>query len=224
MTTVVKIGGAAAGAAAKVAHLARGGGNVVVVHGGGVQISQRCRDAGIEPAFVNGLRVTDAATLAVVQLALADVGVELAGAITVAGAPATAVAGVVQAAQTPDPALGLIGEVTGIDPAPIEAVLDAGAVPVVSPLAVGLNVNADHAAAAVAKGLGASELVFLSDVPGIVDEAGRVIRTISAAGAVALIGEGHVSGGMVPKVHAGLAALAGGVWRVRIGTETMVTA
>jgi acetylglutamate kinase len=222
--TVVKVGGAAAGAAAQVAQLAAHGGSVVVVHGGGVQISKRCREAGIEPAFVDGVRVTDAATLAVVQRSLAEVGAELAAAITAAGAPAQAVSGVIQAEPGADTALGLVGRTTGIDPAPVAAVLAAGAVPVVSPLAAGLNVNADHAAAAVAKGLGASELVFLSDVAGIVDAAGQVIQTISAAAATALIGEGQVTGGMVPKVHAGLAALAGGVWRVRIGAETMVTA
>lgn len=224
MTTVVKIGGAAAGAAEKVAQLAALGSPVVVVHGGGVQISERCREAGIEPVFLNGQRVTDAATLAVVQQALAEVGTALAAAIERLGVPARPVTGVIEAEATPGDELGLVGHVTGVDPAPIHALLTAGVVPVVSPLAAGLNVNADHAAAAVAKGLGASELVFLSDVPGIVDAAGRVIQSISAAAAVALIGEGHVSGGMVPKVHAGLAALAGGVWRVRIGTETMVTA
>jgi acetylglutamate kinase len=224
MTMVVKIGGAAAGAAAQVARLAAAGTRVVVVHGAGPQISERCRAARIEPAFVAGQRVTDAAVLEVVEQALADVGAQLAAAFDAAGAAAQPVSGVVQAEPSPDSALGLVGRVTGIDAARIEAVLAAGAVPVVSPLADGLNVNADHAAAAVAKGLGAAELVFLSDVPGIVDAAGRVIQSISAAGAVALIGDGQVTGGMVPKVNAGLTALAGGVWRVRIGTETMVTA
>jgi acetylglutamate kinase len=224
MTTVVKIGGAAAGAAAYVARLAASGTSVVVVHGGGVQISQRCREAGIEPSFHAGQRVTDAAVLAVVKDALIEVGAELAAAIEAAGAAAVPVSGVIQAEPSADAALGLVGRATGIDADPIAAVLAAGAVPVVSPFAAGLNVNADHAAAAVANGLAAAELVFLSDVPGIVDAAGRVIQSITAAGAVALIGEGQVTGGMVPKVHAGLAALAGGVWRVRIGAETMVTA
>jgi acetylglutamate kinase len=91
-------------------------------------------------------------------------------------------------------------------------------------MATGLNVNADHAAAAVARALAADELVFLSDVPGILDGSGRLIRRITAQTAAELIGDGQVSGGMVPKVHAGLAALAGGVWSVRIGAETMVTA
>ncbi|MDX6534107.1 MAG: acetylglutamate kinase [Gaiellales bacterium] len=224
MTTVVKIGGAAAGAAAHVARLAASGTGVVVVHGGGAQISDRCRAAGIEPVFVAGQRVTDTAVLEVVKEALTEVGVELAAAIEAAGTPAQPIGGVVQAERYGHSALGLVGRVTAIDASPIAAVLASGAVPVVSPFAAGFNVNADHAAAAIAKGLGADELVFLSDVPGIVDAAGRVIQSITAAGAEALIGDGQVTGGMVPKVHAGLAALAGGVWRVRIGAETMVTA
>jgi len=224
MTTVVKIGGAAAGAAAQVAELAASGKQVVVVHGAGPQISERCRAAGLEPAFVAGQRVTDAAVLAVVEAALAEVGAQVAAGIAAAGVPAQPVGGVIEAERAHGTGLGLVGTVTGVNTEPVEALLAAGTVPVVSPMATGLNVNADHAAAAVARALAAQELVFLSDVPGILDGSGRLIRQITAETAAELIGDGQVTGGMVPKVHAGLAALAGGVWSVRIGAETMVTA
>src|SRR4051812_26553314 len=102
MTTVVKVGGAAAGAAAHVLDLASRGAEVVVVHGGGVQISDRCRRAGLEPVFVDGQRVTDAATFLVVRAALGAVGERLAAAITAAGAPARTVSGVIRAERCGD--------------------------------------------------------------------------------------------------------------------------
>ena len=95
--------------------------------------------------------------------------------------------------------------------------------PVVNPFS-GLNVNADIAAAAVAVALGAEELTFLSDVPGVLDRRGDVIGQISTAEIAGLVDGGTIVGGMVPKLAAGSTAIAGGVWRVRIGDETLVTA
>jgi acetylglutamate kinase len=114
--------------------------------------------------------------------------------------------------------------VIGVEQIGIRAVLAADTVPVIAPAAGGLNVNADNAAAAVASALGASELIFLSDVPGLLGPQGDVIRRVTASGIAQMVAAGQVSGGMIPKLDAGLAAIAGGVWRVWIGAETMVTA
>jgi len=123
-----------------------------------------------------------------------------------------------------DATLGLVGHVSSVEQIGIRALLASGLVPVIPPTAGGLNVNADHAAAAVASALRASELIFLSDVPGVIGGDGHVLRRVSATSVPGLIDAGHVTGGMIPKLDAGLAAIAGGVWRVWIGAETMVTA
>jgi acetylglutamate kinase len=221
---VVKVGGAAVGAASVVAAMRSRGRELAVVHGAGPQISARCREAGITPRFVDGQRVTDTAVLALVREGLEQVGSGLVAALTAAGVPAQAVHDALAGEPSADGRLGFVGRVSAVDSARLRRVLRAGGVPVVSPLAGGLNVNADHAAAAVAGALGASELLFLSDVCGVLDRRGRVIRRIRIDDADALIAGGQVTGGMIPKLQAGAAALAGGVWRVWIGAETMVTA
>lgn len=224
MITVVKAGGAARDVGAKVAAAVAAGRPVVVVHGAGPQISERCRAVGIEPTFVDGLRVTDTAVLAVVEQALNHQNAVLVAELGAAGVSAVSVSGALRGTPGCDSRLGLVGRVTSVDADRITDVLDSGITPVVSPMASGLNVNADHAAAAVARALGAGELVFLSDVPGVLDGSGAVIRRISAGQAPALIAGGHVCGGMIPKLESGLEAIAHGVWRVWIGAETMVTA
>ncbi len=224
MTTVVKVGGGVGGAAACVAGLRRRGTAVAVVHGAGPEISARCRAAGIEPRFLDGQRVTDPAVLAVVAAAIADENAGLVAGLRAAGIPAAPLDGVLAGIPAADRRLGLVGSVEHVDGAAVRAVIDAGRVPVIVPMASGLNVNADHAASAVASALGAAELVFLSTVPGVLDARGRVIARIRAGDAHALIAAGDVTGGMIPKLHAGVDALARGVWRVWIGAETMVTA
>jgi acetylglutamate kinase len=224
MITVVKVGGAAHGAVREIAPMAARGRRVVVVHGAGPQISARCRAAGVEPAFIGGQRVTDAVVLEVVETALRAENRRLVDELSAAGVPAVGAEGVLSGARSGDARLGLVGTVTGVDVPRLLGMLGDRTVPVLTPMAGGLNVNADHAAAAIASALSAVELVFLSDVPGVLDAAGSVIRRIRAAQALALIESGQVSGGMVPKLQAGLAAVAAGVWRVWIGAETMVTA
>jgi acetylglutamate kinase len=224
MTTVVKVGGAAQGAAAQIAALTRRGGRVAVVHGAGPQISARCRAAGLEPRFVGGQRVTDAAVMGVVESAIRDANAALCAALLAAGVRCTPMHDALAAEPWGGRSLGLVGRVTGVEQIGIRAVLAAGAVPVIAPTASGLNVNADNAAAAVASALAASELIFLSDVPGLMGPHGDVIRRVNASAVTQLVAAGHVSGGMIPKLDAGLAAIAGGVWRVWIGAETMVTA
>jgi acetylglutamate kinase len=224
MITVVKVGGAAAGAAAQVAALAARGRAVVVVHGAGPQISEACRAAGITPRFVDGQRVTDAAVMQVVQSAIAEANAALCTQLASHGVSCRPMTDALTAEPWGDPRLGLVGRVSSIEQIGLRALLGAGLVPVVAPTAGGLNVNADNAAAAVAGALRASELIFLSDVPGLLGPGGDVIRRVSASGVAQLVASGHVTGGMIPKLDAGLAAIAGGVWRVWIGAETMVTA
>jgi acetylglutamate kinase len=222
--TVVKAGGAAKDVGAKIAALVTAGRPVVVVHGAGPQISERCRAVGIEPRFVDGLRVTDAGVLAVVEQALNHQNAVLVSELEAAGVAAVSVLDALHGTPDCDRRLGLVGRVSSVVTEHITAVLASGQTPVVRPMASGLNVNADHAAAAVARALGAGELIFLSDVPGVLDGSGAVIRRISAGQAPALIAGGHVCGGMIPKLESGLEAIAHGVWRVWIGAETMVTA
>ncbi|HET6850298.1 MAG TPA: acetylglutamate kinase [Gaiellales bacterium] len=224
MITVVKVGGAAHGAAAQVAALAARGRQVAVVHGAGPQITAACRAAGLEPQFVDGQRVTDAAVMRAVESAISEVNAALCEALVAAGVACRPMLDALTAEPWGDERLGLVGRVTGVEQIGIRAMLAAGVVPVIAPTAGGLNVNADNAAAAVASALRASELIFLSDVPGLLGPQGDVIRRVSAAAVSQLVASGDVSGGMIPKLDAGLAALAGGVWRVWIGAETMVTA
>jgi acetylglutamate kinase len=158
-----------------------------------------------------------------VRTGLAEVSASLCAALRAGGLdPAPFAGGVVETRRVP--ALGHVGEPVGARTAAIAAALAAGRVPVVAPLGddedgAPVNVNADDAAAAVATALGADELVFLSDVPGVLDERGAVLAQISASAPPA-----SASGGMLPKLEACTAALLGGVARVRIGLSgTVVT-
>ena len=224
MISVVKVGGGAPGLISALGSVRARGAGAVVVHGAGPRISDRCLAAGIRPRFVDGQRVTDRAVLEIVVAGLAEERDALVARLAADGIGARGMADVLDGAPVEDSRLGLVGRVVGVDGIGIRAVLAAGAVPVISPLASGLNVNADLAASAVAASLGADELLFLSDVPGVLDPDGRVIPEIAAADLPRLIGDGHVTGGMIPKLLAGAESLAGGVWHVRIGADTMVTA
>jgi acetylglutamate kinase len=220
---VVKLGGNAALASVPVvvrlAHEAR----VCVVHGGGAQISALARARGIEPRFVGGRRFTDLETLVCVREGLAAVTSELCDALEGAGLSALAFAdGMIDADRVHE--LGYVGEPRGVRAGEIQIALSEGLVPVIGPLgndASGslVNINADDSAAAIAAALGADELVFLSDVPGVLDERGAVLAQISASRPPA-----SASGGMLPKLEACTTALLGGVTRVRIGVAgTVVT-
>lgn len=224
MITVVKVGGGAEGAAAQVAQLVARGRHVIVVHGAGPQITAACGAAGLEPAFVDGQRVTDAAVMRVVESAICDANAALCAELCAAGVQCRPMLDALAAEPWGDERLGLVGRVTGVEQIGIRAMLATGVVPVIAPTASGLNVNADNAAAAVASALRASELIFLSDVPGLLGPQGDVIRRVSASAVTQMVAAGDVNGGMIPKLDAGLAAIAGGVWRVWIGAETMVTA
>lgn len=223
MTTVVaKLGGNALGLLDDALAVAGAGGRLCLVHGGGAQISALMRRRGIEPRFVGGRRATDLPTLACVRQALAGVSDELVAALAGRGATAEAMRQGECLRGRRLVELGLVGAIAAVDTAPLEAAWAAGRLPLVAPLATDgtdrlLNCNADDVAAAVAAALGADELVFLSDVPGVLDDAGAVIPSLRWDDPPA------VGGGMVVKLEACGAALAGGVGRVRIGAGTVVT-
>jgi len=195
---------------------------LVIVHGGGAQITALMERRGIPARFVEGRRFTDLPTLACARVALADVSDDLAEALRALGRESQAFRNgeLVTCARRLD--LGLVGEPVSVDTAPIRATWTADRIPLIAPIGSDgdsprlLNVNADDIASAVAIALAADELAFLSDVPGVLDEAGAVIAELSAAAPP------HVSGGMLPKLEACAAALAAGVRRVRIGAGTEV--
>jgi len=218
---VVKVGGAVAdGSAAAILDLADAGHEVCVVHGAGPQISAEMKRFGLEVEFVDGRRVTTPAVLSLVRLSFARVNAELCAAL---GPRAVGLSGDeigLHAVQVP--ALGLVGDPLPCRPPAVEAALAEEKIPVVAPLGVGpLNVNADEAAAALAVGLAADELLFLTDVPGVLLEDG-IVGTIAAAEAEGLLGAGRFQGGIVPKLYAAIRAAKLGV-QARIG-ETAVTA
>jgi acetylglutamate kinase len=197
---------------------------VVLVHGGGKRISEWLDRLGVPSRFEGGLRVTDAASLEVAAAVLRGVvNSELVSALRDLGVDAVGLSGVdgglLVAERVPN--LGLVAHVVGLRRDLLDAILVTGQVAVVAPLArdeqgIVCNVNADDAAGGIAAGLGARQLVLLTDVDGIRDAAGKRIDAISAADAEALIASGVIEGGMVPKVRAALAALT---WP---GTEAVI--
>jgi len=222
---VVKCGGSvledgATGTLAEdLALLHRAGVRPVLVHGGGPAIDRALRTQGVAPRFLDGLRVTDAATMAVVEAVLAgDVNPRLVAALQAAGAPAVGLTGRdggLLRVRPRAPQLGYVGEVERVEPRLLRQLLEGGWLPVVAPLGVGpegasYNLNADTAAAALAVGLGAAKLVVLTDVPGVL-RAGERVSELTPAEAEALIQQGVVRGGMIPKLRACLRAVADGV-------------
>ena len=219
---VVKVGGAvAAVAAADAVALVDAGHEVVVVHGAGPQISLEMERLGLAVRFVGGRRVTTAAVLEVVRASLVEVNAAVCATI---GPSALGLMGDrigLQATRVPE--LGLVGEAVPCAPQAVLAALEEGLVPVVAPLAVGpLNVNADEAAAALAVGLGADRLVFLTDVPGVYGAGGELLGSLGADRAEGLLRSGAFEGGIVPKLTAAVRAARLGV-HAEIG-ETKVTA
>ena len=220
MSVVLKVGGASVGGTADVVRQLRTlGHSVCVVHGAGPQISQEMERRGLAVKFVNGRRVTTPEALEVVRESFAAINAAVCDAI---GADALPLAGDevgLEAEQVAE--LGLVGQPVPSRPPAIVSALEAGRVPVVSPLARGpLNVNADEAAAALAVGLGAQRILFLTDVPGVFHE-GRLLHSIPAAEAEALVGGGAFDGGIVPKLLAASRAARSGL-RAEIGATAVV--
>jgi acetylglutamate kinase len=217
---VLKLGGRVAAAAATEALALRAQGHeIVVVHGAGPQITAEMERRGIVPAFIAGRRVTTIEVLDVVRDSLAVVNSDVCAAIGPAAISLFGDAIGFQATQIES--LGLVGHPIASAPAALEEALAAGRIPVVAPLAEGpLNVNADEAAAALAVGLGAERIVFVSDVPGVLME-GVVIEHIAVDDADRWLGDGTFEGGIVPKLEAAVLATRGGV-RAAIGATEVV--
>ncbi len=224
---VIKIGGSTLGSAdttfRDIAGLARQGRVPVVVHGGGAEASRWLEAMGIPSRFERGLRVTDEKVLPVVLAVFAGlVNKRIVAAVNAAGALAVGLSGAdgrILECRIADESLGFVGEPVAAHPAAIRALTAAGIVPVISSIGFVpgeaadqlVNVNADTIAGEIAASLDAERLVFLTDVPGVLDARGAVVRELSASQARALIADGTVAGGMIPKVEACLHALDLGV-------------
>ena len=217
---VLKVGGASTGGVAEaVAGLRTTGYGVCVVHGAGPQITEEMARRGLDVRFIGGRRVTTAEGIEVVRESLAAVNAAVCDAI---GPDAVALAGDeagLEAEQIPE--LGLVGRPVPSAPAAVVSALAAGLVPVLSPLARGpLNVNADEAASALAVGIGAARIHFLTDVPGVFHD-GWLVRSISAGRAETLVGDGTFEGGIVPKLLAAARAAQSGLV-AEIGSTAVV--
>ena len=218
---MVKLGGAVvgdqAGLLAELADLCHRA-PLVVVHGGGGRVTVWLQRLGIATRFEAGLRVTDEATLEVATAVLRGaLNVELVAALRRLGADAVGVSGVdgglISGRRMPG--LGLVAEVTTVGRGLLDALLADGRVPVVAPVALDelgavCNVNADDAAVAIARAIGAAQLLLLTDRDGVHDAGGRRIAVLEPAGVVALIDAGVITAGMIPKVRAALGAVADG--------------
>ncbi|MCG2767672.1 MAG: acetylglutamate kinase [Anaerolineae bacterium] len=200
---------------------------VIIVHGGGRKIAQLQERLGLETRFLEGLRVTDQESLQVAEMVLSGTtNKRLTARLVAAGIPTMGLSGVdwglLRAERLVHPAgdLGMVGRIVSVHTEALETLLKHGLVPVISPISLGLdgktyNVNADHAATAIAAAAGASALVFLSNVPGVLI-GNRAAPLLTSTRIESLIANNEINGGMIPKVRSALEALAGGVSEVRI--------
>jgi len=226
---VVKIGGATFGShdttIEDIVYLQKQGRQLVVVHGGANVVTGWLEKLGISTRFFEGERITDEATLEVVTAVLAGlVNKEIVAAITAAGGRAVGISGADGAliqGRIRDKERGLMGTVAEVNPAPLQALLQSGFVPVVAPVSLYsidrpdeapllLNINGDPVAGAIAAAISAEKLIFLTDVAGILDHSGKSLPRLSPKEAEALMHSGVASGGMIPKIRACLHALSGG--------------
>ncbi|MCL4149269.1 UNVERIFIED_CONTAM: hypothetical protein GTU68_043247 [Idotea baltica] len=228
-TVVVKYGGHAMGEpelgqafARDITLLRQSGVNPVVVHGGGPQIGRMLQRLNIVSEFKGGLRVTDKATVEVVEMVLAgSINKEIVQMINAEGGRAVGLCGkdgnLVTARNIESVVdLGFVGEPATVNPTVLKLVLKEDIIPVIAPVAPGedgetYNINADTAAGAIAGALDATRLLFLTDVPGVLDKDGKLIKQLSVAKAHELIADGTISGGMIPKVETCIEALDRGV-------------
>ena len=229
-TVVLKVGGNELddpdflyGLAQAVRRLQEEGKHPIIVHGGGKAIAELQERLGLTPRFLEGLRITDEASMDLVEMVLSGlINKRIVRALVDQEIPAAGFSGVdnatvyVEKLWHPLGDLGRVGDIQDVDPRLIHALLDADIVPVISPVSFGAfdaqsyNVNADHMAAAIAAHVKALQLVFVSNVPGVL-VAGRVVRAITANQAEEWISEGIITGGMVPKVRSAVEAVRRGV-------------
>ncbi|MCX7646775.1 MAG: acetylglutamate kinase [Rhodobacteraceae bacterium] len=225
---VVKFGGNAMGDEKAMASFAQDivlmrqvGVNPVVVHGGGPMINEMLEKLGIRSEFVRGKRVTDKATVEVVEMILSGlVNKRIVQAINDAGGRAVGLSGKdddMIVCEPDDPELGYVGRPVELNVQVLRDLFSAGIIPVVAPVATGraenetFNVNGDTAAGAIAAALKADRLLLLTDVPGVRNAEGEVVTQLSPDEVRAMIADGTISGGMIPKVETALAAVEGGV-------------
>ena len=208
----------------------------VIVHGGGPQIGATLERMGKKSVFVDGLRVKDDETMAVVEMILGGtINQEIVGLVQQGGGRAIGITGRdggllrVERKLQGGRDLGRVGGVVGVDASVVSAIASEGFVPVIAPIGVdaeGLtyNVNADEAAGAIAAALRAEKLILLTDVEGVKDRDGKLLRRLSVAEVRRHVEEGTIVGGMIPKVECCIEALAGGVGRTHIVDGRMLHA
>ncbi len=229
---VIKFGGHAMGDDAAMDQFARDivlmkqvGVNPVIVHGGGPMISEMLGRLSIPTDFVNGRRITDGATVEVVEMVLSGrINKRIVQAINDQGGKAVGLSGKdarLMVCRQADPDLGFVGEPEEVNPEVLRCLAGADFIPVVAPIGSGrngetFNVNGDTAAGAIAAALKADRLLLLTDVPGVKDAAGEVVTQLSPEQVRTMIADGTIKGGMIPKVETALAALEGGVRAVVI--------
>ncbi len=201
---------------------------VVLVHGGGPEITEMLSKVGKQSAFVNGLRVTDLETVEIVQMVLCGkINKNLVNLLHLHGGKAVGLCGMdghMIESKPLDPALGYVGEITKVNPAVISDVLDKGYIPVVSTVGCdgegnSYNINADTAAARIAAALGAECMISMTDIPGLLydkNDASTLIHALNVSEVPRLINQGVISGGMIPKVDCCIEAIRRGVKKVFI--------
>ncbi len=231
-TVVIKLGGHAMGSDDAMASFARDvvlmqqvGLNPVVVHGGGPMINDMLARLDIKSEFVNGKRVTDQATMDVVEMVLSGkVNNRLVQAISAEGGKAVGLSGKdanLMICDQTDAALGFVGTPVDVDPSILRDLHSARVIPVIAPLGMGrqgetFNINGDTAAGAIASALKADRLLLLTDVAGVKDKDGEVLTEIPPVQIPELIADGTIAGGMIPKTETALAAMEQGVRAVVI--------
>lgn len=226
-TVVVKFGGHAMGDDSSMDSFARDivlmqqvGVNPVIVHGGGPMINEMLGKLGVESEFVDGKRVTDAATVEVVEMVLSGrVNKRIVQAINAQGGKAVGLSGKdanLMVCEQTNPDLGFVGTPVELDPSVLHTLFAADTVPVIAPLGAGrngetYNINGDTAAGAIATALKADRLLLLTDVAGVKDQSGEVLTELTPDQINALTKDGTIAGGMIPKTETALAAINGGV-------------
>ncbi len=226
-TVVVKFGGHAMGNDADMDSFARDivlmqqvGVNPVIVHGGGPMINEMLAKLGVKSEFVDGKRVTDAATVEVVEMVLSGrVNKRIVQAINAQGGKAVGLSGKdanMMICEQTNPDLGFVGTPVELDPSVLHTLFEADTIPVIAPLGAGrngetYNINGDTAAGAIATALQADRLLLLTDVAGVKDQSGEFLTELTPTQIDALTKDGTIAGGMIPKTETALTAINGGV-------------
>lgn len=224
---VIKFGGHAMGDDTAMASFARDivlmqqvGANPVIVHGGGPMINEMLARLGVESEFLNGKRVTDAATVEVVEMVLSGrVNKRIVQAINAQGGRAVGLSGKdanLMVCDPEDPKMGFVGAPAEVDPRVLQELFEANIIPVIAPLGAGregetFNVNGDTAAGAIAAALRADRLLLLTDVAGVKNAAGEVLTQLTASEVEQMTADGTIAGGMIPKTETAVKAVRGGV-------------